>query len=165
MPPRVQATFDFTNDGGGWTQATHACTVEVDPETGRVRVLRYLVVADVGPLINPAIVAGQLAGGIVQGIGEVLLEHAAYGADGQPLATSFADYLLPTASDVPPIEVYHLHGAPTSTIDFRGVGECGAVGSPAALTNAIEDALSPFGCRVVEQYLPPARIVSLAGGG
>jgi carbon-monoxide dehydrogenase large subunit len=164
MPPRVQATFDFTNDGGGWTQATHACTVDVDPETGRVRVLRYLVVADVGPLINPAIVAGQLAGGIVQGIGEVLLEHAAYGADGQPLATSFADYLLPTASDVPPIEVYHLHGPPTSTIDFRGVGECGAVGSPAALTNAIEDALAPFGCRIVEQYLPPARIVSLTGG-
>jgi carbon-monoxide dehydrogenase large subunit len=138
--------------------------VEVDREVGRVRILRYVVVADVGPLINPAIVAGQLAGGIAQGIGEVLLEDAAYGADGQPLATSFADYLLPTCPDVPPIEVHHVHGPPTSAIDFRGVGECGAVGSPAALANAIEDALSPFGCRIVEQYLPPERIVSLAGG-
>ncbi len=85
--------------------------------------------------------------------------------DGQPLATSFADYLLPTAVDVPQIEVHHVQGLPTSEVDFRGVGECGAVGSPAALTNAIEDALSPFGCRIVEQYLPPSRVVSLVAGG
>jgi carbon-monoxide dehydrogenase large subunit len=163
MAPRVEATFDYTNDGGGWTQATHACVVEVDGETGRVRVLRYLVVADCGPAINPAIVAGQLAGGVVQGIGEVLLEHAAYGDDGQPLATSFADYLLPSAVEVPSIEVYHVHAPPTAAIDFRGVGECGAVGAPAALTNAIEDALVPFGALIVEQYLPPARIAALIG--
>ena len=163
MAPRVEATFDFTNDGGGWTQATHACVVELDAETGLVRVLRYVVVADCGPAINPAIVAGQLAGGVVQGIGEVLLEHAAYDADGQPLATTFADYLLPSAVEAPPIEVYHVHAPPTSAIDFRGVGECGAVGAPAALTNAIEDALSPFGARVVEQYLPPDRIAALIG--
>ena len=125
--------------------------------------LRYLVVADCGPAINPAIVAGQLAGGVVQGIGEVLLEHAAYDADGQPLATTFADYLLPSAVEAPPIEVYHVHAPPTSAIDFRGVGECGAVGAPAALTNAIEDALSPFGALVVEQYLPPDRIAALIG--
>jgi carbon-monoxide dehydrogenase large subunit len=163
MAPRVEATFDYTNDGGGWTQATHACVVEVDAETGRVRVLRYLVVADCGPAINPAIVAGQLAGGVVQGIGEVLLEHAAYGGDGQPLATSFADYLLPSAVEVPPIEVYRVHAPPTAAIDFRGVGECGAVGAPAALTNAVEDALSPFGALVVDQYLPPDRVGALIG--
>ncbi len=163
MPPRVEATFDYTNDGGGWTQATHACIVEVDAETGHVAVLRYLVVADCGPAINPAIVAGQLTGGVVQGIAEVLLEHAAYDDDGQPLATTFADYLLPSAADVPSVEVYHVHAPPTAAIDYRGVGECGAVGAPAALTNAIEDALFPFGSTVLQQYLPPDRVAALIG--
>jgi aerobic carbon-monoxide dehydrogenase large subunit len=100
---------------------------------------------------------------VVQGIGEVLLEHAAYDDDGQPLATTFADYLLPSAVEIPSIEIHHVHAPPTAAIDFRGVGECGAVGAPAALTNAIEDALSPFGSLIVEQYLPPDRIAALLG--
>lgn len=165
MPPRVEATYDFTNDGGGWTQTTHACTVEVDPQTGRVEVRRFLVVVDAGPAINPNIVEGQITGGVVQGVGEVLLEHAAYGADGQPLATTFADYLIPSAVEAPAVEVVLWQSPPTAEIDHRGVGECGAVGSPAALVSAIEDALAPYGVRIVEQHLPPERIVALIGEG
>ena len=114
-------------------------------------------------MINPAIVDGQVRGGVVQGIGSVLFEHSAYGDDGQYLASTFMDYLVPTAADVPHIEVHHLHSEPDDDVPFRGVGEGGAIGAPAALTNAIEDALGPFGARVREQYLPPHRILELAG--
>jgi aerobic carbon-monoxide dehydrogenase large subunit len=161
LPPRVEATFDFTPAGGGWTQATHACTVEVDAETGRIHVLRFVTVLDVGSVVNPSIVAGQVHGGVVQGLGEVLLESASYGRDGQPQATTFLDYLLPSASDVPPVEVFHLFGPSQAEIDFRGVGECGAVGAPAALVNAVEDALSPLGVRITGQLLSPERVRAL----
>ncbi len=161
MVPRVEASFDFTPDGGGWTQASHTCTVEVDVETGRVSVLRFVTVLDVGAMVNPAIVAGQVHGGVVQGLGQVLLESAGYGPDGQPLATTFADYLLPSASEVPSIEVHHVFGPALADIDFRGVGECGAVGAPAALVNAVADALSPLGVHITEQHLPPARVRAL----
>ena len=144
--------------------------MEVDVETGQVDVLRFVSVLDVGAVVNPSIVAGQVHGGVVQGLGEVLLESAGYGGDGQPLATTFVDYLLPTAPDVPPIEVFHLTGPPdgagppVAEIDFRGVGECGAVGTPAALVDAIEDALSPFGITITEQHLSPERVRALITG-
>ena len=125
--------------------------------------MRYVVVEDCGRMINPAIVDGQVRGGVVQGIGAVLFEHSAYGSDGQYLASTFMDYLLPTAADVPHIEVHHLESDPDDDVPFRGVGEGGAIGAPAALTNAIEDALAPFGARVREQHLPPHRILELCG--
>ena len=133
----------------------------MDVETGIVRIPRYLVVEDCGALINPAIVDGQIRGGVAQGIAGVLYEWAAYSDDGQPLATSFLDYLVPTAADLPTVEVVHLESPPQGPVDFRGVGEGGALGAPAALTNAIEDALRPFGVVATEQYLPPARVVGL----
>ena len=114
-------------------------------------------------MINPAIVEGQIRGGVAQGIGGVLYEHSAYGDDGQFLAGTFMDYLVPTAMEIPHIEIEHLEPAPTHEVNFRGVGEGGAIGAPAALTNAIEDALAPFGVRINEQYLPPSRILELAG--
>jgi carbon-monoxide dehydrogenase large subunit len=149
--------------GSGWSGGTHACTVDVDIETGSVRILRYVVVEDCGRVINPAVVEGQIRGGIAQGIGGVLYEHAAYDEEGNFLAGTFMDYLLPTAVEIPAIEIEHLETDPDGELGFRGVGEGGAVVAPATLTNAIADALASFGARVTEQYLPPGKILELAG--
>jgi carbon-monoxide dehydrogenase large subunit len=156
----LEAAFDFAVPEGGWSQATHLCEVEVDGDTGLVRILRYLVVGDCGALINPAVVEGQVRGGIAQGIGGVLHEWAAYDADGQPQATTLLDYLAPGALDLPTIEVEHLQSPPQGPLDFRGVGEGGAIGAPAALVSAIADAI---GVPITERYLPPARILELMG--
>ena len=96
-----------------WANATHACTCEVDVATGKVTLLRYIVSEDVGPMVDPAMVEGQIAGGSVQGIGGALMEEMVYDDDGNPLATTFVDYLLPTATEVPPIEFGHV-GVPRS---------------------------------------------------
>ena len=162
----LEASEMFAGDGitgSGWSGGTHACTVEIDVITGRVSILRYVVVEDCGRIINPAIVDGQISGGVAQGIAAVLYEHAAYDADGNPLASTFMDYLIPTAAEIPFIEIEHLELDTDGELSFRGVGEGGAIVAPATLTNAIEDALSPFGARVREQYLPPARVLELAG--
>jgi carbon-monoxide dehydrogenase large subunit len=163
VTPGIDAEFDFAIPEGGWSQATHCCWVEVDRHTGRVRIDRYLVVEDCGALINPTIVEGQIAGGVAQGIGGVLLERVAYDANGQLLTSTFADYLLPTAAEIPTIEIHHLESPPQGPVDFRGVGEGGAIGAPAALCNAIADALRPTGAVVLEQHLPPTRILELLG--
>jgi carbon-monoxide dehydrogenase large subunit len=126
-----------------------------------VRVLRFLVVHDCGEPINPAIVEGQIRGGVAQGIGSVLLERFVMSPEGQPLTTTFMDYLLPTAAEIPPIEVHHLASPPQGPIDHRGVGEGGMVGAPPAVCNAIEDALAPFGIVLHDQHLPPSRILEL----
>ncbi len=159
--PGIEETATFDSAEGTWSVATHACEVEIDPETGLVRVDRYVVVGDCGAVINPAVVDGQVRGGVVQGIGAVLLERSAYDREAQFLSSTFMDHLLPTALDVPRIEVHHVHHEPTDEINFRGVGEGGAIGAPAALTSAIEDALAHLGVRVTEQFLPPVRILEL----
>ena len=110
-------------------------------------------------MINPAVVDGQIRGGIAQGIGAVLLERIVYDDAGQNRTTTLPDYLIPTALDVPHIEIHHLDGPDQGRIPYRGVGEGGAIGAPAALTNAIEDALWHLGARVCSQYLPPSRIL------
>jgi aerobic carbon-monoxide dehydrogenase large subunit len=170
LPAGVDRSLEASEDyigagitGSGWSGGTHLSLVEVDMTTGAVKILRYIAVEDCGRVINPAIVEGQIRGGVAQGISEVLLEHSAYDDDGQCLAGSFMDYLLPTASDIPTIEIDHLETGQGGDVDFRGVGEAGAVVAPAVMTNAIADALSPFGVRVTEQYLPPSRILELAG--
>jgi carbon-monoxide dehydrogenase large subunit len=137
--------------------------VEVDPTTGMVEILRYVVVEDCGRIINPAIVDGQIRGGVAQGVGAVLLERSGYSADGQPQASTFMDYLLPTAVEIPELEIHHLETPGLHELDFRGVGEGGAVCSPACVTNAIADALRPSGAVVREQHLPPYRILELLG--
>ena len=167
VDPHLAATETFTAEGisgSGWSGGTHVCLVEVDLETGGVRILRYLVAEDAGQIINPAIVDGQIRGGVAQGIAGVLYERAAYDADGQFLAGTFMDYLLPTASEIPFIEIVHYEGPPPGEgVEFRGVGEGGAIVAPAVVTSAIEDALGHLGVRVTEQYLPPGRILELAG--
>jgi carbon-monoxide dehydrogenase large subunit len=161
---RLESQESFQPARGGWSGGTHLCVVEVDVETGLVKILRYVVVEDCGKMVNPAVVEGQVRGGVAQGIGGVLLEHSAYDPEsGQYLASTFMDYLLPTASEIPPIEIEHIESEPLDEVDFRGVGEGGAIVAPAALTNAIEDALAPFGVTIREQYLPPSRILELAG--
>jgi aerobic carbon-monoxide dehydrogenase large subunit len=160
----VEATFD--GGEGGWSGGTHCAIVEVDVETGIVKVERYVAAEDCGALINPAVVEGQIRGGIAQGIGAVLLERSAYGEDGNFQSATFMDYLMPTACDVPRIEIEHLETVPLDAdVNFRGVGEGGMIVAPPTVVNAIEDALSPFGVRIYEQHLPPARILELIAAG
>ena len=170
LPPgteeRLEAQVRFSGEGitgSGWSGGTHACTIEVDIATGRVKILRYVVVEDCGRVINPAVVDGQVCGGVAMGIGGVLYENAAYDRDANFLAGTFMDYLLPTSAEIPHIEIHHLETDPDGEIGFRGVGEGGAVVAPATLTNAVEDALQPFGARVFDQHLPPAKVLELAG--
>lgn len=153
------ASFDFETPAGGWTQSTHVCWVELDPGTGLVTVPRYLVVEDCGQMINPAVVEGQIRGGVAQGIGSVLLEKIVYDDSGQCTTSTFMDYLLPTAAEIPRIDIEHIEGPSQGDVPWRGVGEGGAIGAPAAVCNAIEDALAPWGAKITEQYLPPSQIL------
>jgi carbon-monoxide dehydrogenase large subunit len=159
----IRVTTEWDGGEGGWTQATHVCFVDVDLETGRVAIPRYVVVEDCGELINPAIVDGQIRGGIAQGVGAVLYEKATYDETGQFQASTFMDYLIPTVMEIPEIEIHHIQTPSSIEANYRGVGEGGMILAPAAITNAIEDALAHLGVRITEQYLPPGRILELAG--
>jgi len=159
----LQSSLEYDGGEGGWAQATHVCWVEVDLNTGRVHIDRYVAVEDCGELINPAVVDGQISGGVVQGIGAVLYEKSVYDDQAQFQAGTFMDYLLPTAAEVPEIEIHHIETPTDIEVNYRGVGEGGMIVAPAALTNAIEDALAHLGVRITEQYLPPTRILELAG--
>jgi carbon-monoxide dehydrogenase large subunit len=144
-----------------FSNAAHACIVEVDVETGLVKILRWVASEDCGVMINPNVVEGQIAGGVAQGIGGVLMEHTTYDAAGNPTAVTLKDYLLPTLHDVPLIEYCHLITPSHSTGGFKGVGEGGAIISPPTLVNAIADALSPFGVRCEDLPLSPDRILKM----
>jgi carbon-monoxide dehydrogenase large subunit len=160
----LEVTTVYDGGKGGWSGGTHCAIVEVDVETGHVAIERWIVVEDCGKLINPAIVEGQVRGGVAQGIGAVLLERSAYDENAQFLAGTFMDYLLPTATEVPRIEIEHLETVPLDPdVNFRGVGEGGMIVSPPTLVNAIEDALAPFEVVITEQHLPPLRILELLG--
>jgi carbon-monoxide dehydrogenase large subunit len=158
-------TVDATYDGGagGWSGGVHGAVVEVDVDTGLIRFERYLVAEDCGEIINPEIVDGQVRGGVAQGIGAVLLERSAYDEQGNCLSATLMDYLVPTATDVPRIEIVHLEPVRLDPdVNFRGVGEGGMIIAPVTVCNAIEDALAPLGVRVYEQHLPPGKIWELA---
>jgi carbon-monoxide dehydrogenase large subunit len=128
-------------------------------------VLRYVAVEDCGRILNPAVVDGQVQGGVAQGIGGGLYEELPYDDAGAPLATTFMDYLLPTACEVPPIEVSHLESlSPVTPGGQKGMGEGGTIGAHAAIANAVADALSPFGARVTELPLTPERVLRLMTG-
>ncbi len=134
-----------------YANATHVAVVEVDPPTGFVKIVRYLVVEDCGRMINPMIVEGQIAGGVAQGIGLAMYEHLRYDESGQILTTSLMDYLIPTAADVPPLEFGHIETpCPISVGGIKGMGEGGAVAPPPAIANAICDALSSFGWKTID---------------
>jgi carbon-monoxide dehydrogenase large subunit len=160
----LEATFDYRVPSGGWTAATHAAIVEIDRETGCVGIDRYVVVEDCGVLINPAIVDGQITGGVVQGIAQVLHERHTYDENGQLLTGSLADYLVPSAADLPSIEIEHLELPSHVDGIARGVGEGGMIGAPAALCNAVDDALAVLGVQLEEQHLAPEYVHRLVNG-
>jgi carbon-monoxide dehydrogenase large subunit len=166
LPPDVPAGLEAsaryrTRTPNIWANATHVCTCEVDVVTGAVTLRRYIVSEDCGPMINPNVVEGQIAGGTVQGIGGVLYEHFVYDEDGNPLTTTFMDYLLPTSTEVPVIEYGHVETPSPGPGGYKGVGEGGAIGAPPAIVNAVADALAPFGVEITRLPLTPAAIVDL----
>jgi carbon-monoxide dehydrogenase large subunit len=144
---------------GTFSNACHAAIVAVDVETGAVAVEKFLVAEDAGRLINPMIADGQIRGGVAQGIANALFEEIVYDETGNILTTSLADYLPPTAREIPPIEIHHLETLTEASITkAKGLGEGGAIGAPAAIVNAINDALSPFGVSIDEFPATPQRI-------
>jgi carbon-monoxide dehydrogenase large subunit len=161
LPAGVEAGLESTRryaapDPGSFSSAVHAAHVEVDAETGDVRILRYVVVEDCGTVVNPMIVDGQVHGGVAQGIGGALYEHLVYDASGQLLTTSLMDYLLPGATEVPAIEVVHLESpSPHTPGGWKGMGEGGAINAPAAVVSAVNDALRPLGVVANQTPLSP----------
>jgi aerobic carbon-monoxide dehydrogenase large subunit len=144
---------------GTFSNACHVALVEVDVETGRTVIERYVVAEDAGRIINPMIADGQVHGGVAQGIGNALLEEIIYDEAGAPLTATLADYLPPTAHEIPPIELHHVETPSTQSVTkAKGLGEGGAIGPPAAVINAINDALSPFGVEIDEMPATPQRI-------
>ncbi len=161
MEMGLEAHYRYNPPPITFTTAAHASIVEVDRETGFVKIKRWVASEDCGVMINPAIVEGQVAGGLAQGIGMVLLEEMAFDARGNPTAATFKDYLLPTLSDVPEFEYLHMSTPSKSVGGFRGVGEGGAIIGPPTLVNAINDALAPFGARFTELPLTPSKLMAL----
>jgi carbon-monoxide dehydrogenase large subunit len=147
-------------DGPSWPNGTHICEVEIDPETGISRVVRYTTVDDVGVAVNPMLVTGQVHGGVAQGIGQALYEGVAYDGDGQLLTATFQDYCVPRASDVPPISVTLDDSAPcrTNPLGAKGCGESGAIGGPPCVTNGVMDALFELGIAQLNTPLTPQKI-------
>ena len=164
--PGLEARGYYAPPQATFASGCHAAIVEVDPPTGDLRILRYVVQHDCGTLINPTIVEGQIYGGVAQGIGGAFYERIVYDATGQPLTTSFMDFLMPTAMEVPEIEIVHTETpSPLNPLGVKGVGEAGAIPVPALIAEAVDDALAPFGVRVREMPLSPARITELIARG
>jgi aerobic carbon-monoxide dehydrogenase large subunit len=158
--PGLEHTAYFTPPQASYCNGTHVAEVEVDPLTGGVKLLRYTVAHDSGNIINPLVVDGQVQGGVAHGVGNALFEWMKYDRDGQPLTTTFQDYLLPGALDVPPCAIEHVETPnPLNPLGVKGAGEGGTIPAPAAIISAVEDALSPFGVRFAEMPLTPDRIV------
>jgi len=147
-------------DSGTFSYATHAALVAVDPETGEVDILRYVIIEDGGKLVNPMIVDGQIYGGFAQGVGTALYEEMPFDRSGQPLASTLADYLLPAATEVPALLLEHMETpAPYTEFGVKGIGEGGAIAPPAAIANAVNDALRPLGVELLVSPITPQRIV------
>jgi carbon-monoxide dehydrogenase large subunit len=161
-PAGLEATAGYKAkvDTGTFSYACHATKVAVDTQTGAVEILDYVVVEDGGTLVNPMIVDGQVFGGTAQGVGTALYEEMPFDTQGQPLATTLADYLLPSATEVPSIRIDHMETpSPYTRFGQKGIGEGGAIAPPAAIANAVNDALAPLGVEITESPLTPRRIV------
>ncbi len=157
----VTAGYRPDPDTGTHSYACHAVTVRIETETGLVTIEDYVVVEDGGRLVNPMIVDGQVLGGTAQGIGTALYEEMPFDAEGQPLAGTLADYLLPGATEVPSIRIDHMETpSPWTRFGQKGIGESGAIGPPAAIINAINDALAPLGAEVTDLPATPARVLA-----
>ncbi len=160
--PGLEATMYFGPERGATANGCHALILEIDPETMKVDIKKYVVVHDCGKVINPLIVDGQIHGGVAQGIGNSYYEQIVYNEDGQMLTASFMDYLIPTAMEVPPMEVGHVETpSPLNPLGIKGTGEAGAIPTAAAFVQAIEDALADYGIEIMEAPLSPNRLFEL----
>jgi carbon-monoxide dehydrogenase large subunit len=165
LPPGVDplldatATYEPAVSTGVYSYATHCAVVAVDPETGAIELLDYVVAEDCGTMVNPMLVEGQIRGGVAQGIGTAMFEQIPYDEHGQPLAATLLDYHMPGAFEVPAIRIGHLHTAAVATeYGIKGMGEGGAVAPPAAIANAVRDALASIGAEFNETPLTPLRV-------
>src|SRR5262249_31479073 len=166
VDPGLEASGVHRTDALCYANGCHACEVEVDAETGEGEILRYIAMQDSGILINPMMVEGQIHGGLAHGIGNALYEWMGYDDGAQPVTTTFADYLLPTATEVPMISTLHKETrSPLNPLGVKGVGEAGTIPAAAAIISAIEDALTPFDVRIGHFPLTPSKIVELIGAG
>lgn len=153
------STYEPSDSGGVFSYGTHAVVVAVDPETGVTEIENYVVAEDCGTMINPMIVDGQIQGGIAQGIGTAMFEEIPYSDMGQPLATTFADYMVPCATEIPIVQIAHsVTPAKVTEYGVKGVGEGGAIAPPAAIANAVADAFRDIGARFDETPLTPRRV-------
>ena len=160
--PGLEGNEQFIANDLTFANGTHVAEVEVDGETGAVEILNYVIVHDCGRMINPTLVDGQVLGGAVHGIGNALFERMHYDDSGQPLTSNLAEYLVPTAPELPHIEIAHRDTpSPLNPLGVKGVGESGTVPAPAAIASAVEDALRPFGVHITEMPLAPDRIIEL----
>ncbi len=163
------AGYKPARDSGTFSYAAHGAVVAVDTGLGAVEILDYVVVEDGGVLVNPMIVEGQVFGGTAQGIGTALYEETPFDAEGQPLASTFADYIVPGATEIPVIRLFHMETpSPYTEFGQKGIGEGGAIGPPAAIANAVNDALRPLGAEVRETPITPRRVlaaIAAASGG
>jgi len=157
---RLSVDSEGEVDGPSWPNGTHICEVEIDPETGVSKVVRYTTVDDVGVAVNPMLVTGQVHGGVAQGIGQALYEGVSYDAEGQLLTASYQDYCVPRADDIPPIEVTLDDSAPcrTNPLGAKGCGESGAIGGPPCIANGVMDALSELGIKTLNTPLSPLKV-------
>ncbi len=163
MPEGVPNSLDVDHTTGpvpsAFPNGCHVAEVEVDPETGVVQVVRYTGVNDFGTVVNPMIVAGQLHGGVAQGIGQALMEHVRYDENGQPVTGSFMDYAMPRAEDIPMMTVGdHPVPATTNPLGTKGCGEAGCAGSLSTIVNAVVDALSEYGIKHIDMPLTSERV-------
>jgi aerobic carbon-monoxide dehydrogenase large subunit len=159
----LEATVGYrpSPDSGTFSYATHAALVAVDPEIGAVEILDYVVVEDGGKLVNPMIVDGQILGGLAQGIGTALYEEMPFNSAGQPLASTFADYLIPGPTEVPAARIDHMETlSPHTEFGVKGIGEGGAIAPPAAIANAVNDALRPLNAELLVSPITPRQVLA-----
>ncbi|MDX6439369.1 MAG: aerobic carbon-monoxide dehydrogenase large subunit [Gaiellaceae bacterium] len=157
--PGLEATAVYDPPNFSWPGGAHAAVVEIDTETGDVQLIRYVAVDDVGKVVNPMIVDGQIHGGIAQGVAQALFEEAVYDEDGTLLTSSFTNYLVPSAAELPSFELDRTETpSPTNPLGVKGVGETGAIASPAAVMNAVADALAPYGVTDIDMPATPERV-------
>ena len=164
----LEATIGYrpNPDTGTFSYATHAALVAVDPEIGAVEILDYAVVEDGGRLVNPMVVDGQILGGLAQGIGTALYEEMPFNSSGQPLASTLADYLLPSATELPTVKIDHMETpSPYTEFGVKGIGEGGAIAAPAAIANAVNDALRPLAAELLVSPITPQRVLDAIARG
>jgi carbon-monoxide dehydrogenase large subunit len=164
--PGLEETSYFEPSNCTFPFGAHVCLVEVDKDTGKVEILKYVSVDDCGNVINPLIVEGQVHGGLAQGIGQALMEEAVYGDDGQLITGSFMDYNLPKADQLPSFELYRTTTpTPVNPLGAKGIGEAGTIGSTPCVVNAVCDALAPFGVDHIDMMLRPEKLWRIMNGG